>query len=89
MTLIELAIQATLAQDFASHGIFTEPVTGITFFASEETNGTTTGDGEFSTVSWGGFTFGVALPPDALSRDTFEYIGLIVSLRGYIKAGIF
>ncbi|EHL03777.1 putative Cellobiose dehydrogenase [Glarea lozoyensis 74030] len=72
------SLNAIVAQDFASHGIYTEPVTGITFFASEETNGTITGDGEFSTVSWGGFTFGVALPPDALSRDTHEYIGLII-----------
>jgi cellobiose dehydrogenase (acceptor) len=72
------AVRAS-AQDFATHGLYTEPNTGITFYTASETNGTITGDGELSTVSWGGFTFGLALPPTALTVDTHEYIGLIVS----------
>ncbi len=71
------AVRAS-AQDFATHGVYTEPNTGITFYTSSEINGTITGDGELSTVSWGGFTFGMALPPTALTIDTHEYIGLIV-----------
>lgn len=34
-----------------------------------------------SQVSLGGFTFGMALPSNALTVDTYEYIGLIVSIR--------
>ncbi|TVY18546.1 Cellobiose dehydrogenase [Lachnellula arida] len=71
-------ISAVLAQDFASHGTYTEPNTGIVFYTSFETNGTVEGDGEFSEVSWGGFTFGIALPENALTVDSFEYIGLII-----------
>lgn len=74
-----LGFQAIVAQDFATHGVYTEPNTGITFFTSSESNGTITGDGELSTVSWGGFTFGMTLPPTAAVTDTHEYIGLIVS----------
>ena len=72
-------IRAVLAQDLATHGYFTEPNTGIVFYTSSETNGTITGDGEFSTVSWGGYTWGIALPENALTVDSYEYIGLIVS----------
>jgi cellobiose dehydrogenase (acceptor) len=36
------------------------------------------GDGEFSTVSLGGFTFGMVLPGNAATVDSYEYIGLIV-----------
>lgn len=43
-------------------------------------NGTIVGDGEFSTVSSGGYTFGIALPANALTVDSTDYIGLIVSL---------
>lgn len=67
-----------LAQDFAAHGTYTEPNTGIIFYTSYEVNGTVEGDGEFSLTSWGGFTFGIALPENALTVDSFEYIGLIV-----------
>lgn len=74
------AVRAT-AQDFAAHRTYTEPNTGITFYTSYETNGNITGDGELSTVSWGGFTFGIALPATASTVDTHEYIGLIVSPR--------
>ena len=68
-----------MAQDLALHGYYTEPNTGITFYTSYEPNGTIVGDGEFSEVSWGGYTFGIALPPSALTVDSFDYIGLIVS----------
>jgi cellobiose dehydrogenase (acceptor) len=74
-------IGAVLAQDLAEHGYYTEPNTGIIFYTSYEPNGTITGDGEFSEVSWGGYTFGIALPPSALTVDSFDYIGLIVSFR--------
>jgi cellobiose dehydrogenase (acceptor) len=74
------AIHVT-AQDFATHGYYTEPNTNVTFYTSSEANGTITGDGEFSQVSFGGFTFGLALPPNALTVDSHEYIGLIVSTK--------
>jgi hypothetical protein len=79
--------QAIVAQDFATHGKYTEPSTGITFYTSSEANGTITGDGELSTVSWGSFTFGMALPSTALTVDTHEYIGLIVSFDGSATLG--
>ncbi|KAF8859612.1 hypothetical protein BDZ45DRAFT_742182 [Acephala macrosclerotiorum] len=49
------------AQDFAIHGTYTHPDTNITFYTSSAANGTSTGDGELSTVSWGGFTFTMAV----------------------------
>lgn len=71
---------AVLAQDdVASHGTYTEPNTGITFYTSNQANGTITGDGDESRVSLGGFTFGIALPGNALTVNSYEYIGLIVS----------
>jgi len=73
-------VHIVLAQNFASHGTYTEPNTGINFYTSYENNGTVTGDGEYSLVSWGGFTSGVALPENALTVSATEYIGLIVSL---------
>jgi cellobiose dehydrogenase (acceptor) len=69
---------AVLAQDLATHGTFVEPTTGISFYTSVEANGTIVGDGEFSTVSLGGFTFGMVLPGNAATVDSYEYIGLIV-----------
>jgi hypothetical protein len=63
----------------ASHGVYTEPSTGITFYTSNQANGTITGDGDESRVSLGGFTFGMALPGNALTVNSYEYIGLIVS----------
>ncbi|CZT45758.1 probable cellobiose dehydrogenase [Rhynchosporium secalis] len=71
--------KAVLAQDLvASHGVYTEPNTGITFYTSVQSNGTVTGGGWGSLVSAGGFTFGMALPPTALTVDATEYIGLII-----------
>ena len=74
-------IRAALAQDIATHGYYTEPNTGIVFYTSSETNGNITGDGEFSSVSWGGYTWGIALPENALTVNSYDYIGLIVSLK--------
>ncbi len=70
-----------LAQDLvSSHGTYTEPNTGITFYTSVQANGKIAGgDGWGSLVSDGGFTFGIALPENALTVDADEYIGLIVS----------
>ncbi|KAE8445026.1 hypothetical protein EG329_014032 [Mollisiaceae sp. DMI_Dod_QoI] len=80
-------LHATVAQDFATHGTYTEPNTNITFFTSSEANGTITGDGEFSLVSLGTFTFGIALPPNALTVNSSEYIGLIVGSTPNGKGG--
>lgn len=44
-------------------------------------NGTVSGDGEFSTVSWGGYQFGIAMPPSATTTDTYDYLGMIVSIH--------
>lgn len=41
-------------------------------------NGNITGDGEFSEVSWGGYQFGIALPPSATTTNEYDYIGMIV-----------
>ncbi|TVY84745.1 Cellobiose dehydrogenase [Lachnellula suecica] len=71
-------ISAVLAQDFATHAVYKEPNTGITFFTSNEADGAVSGDGEFSMTSVGGFTFGLALPQNALTVDSYEYIGLII-----------
>jgi cellobiose dehydrogenase (acceptor) len=65
-----------LAQDYATHGMYTEPNTGISFYTSMEANGTSTGS--FTTTTLGGFTFGMALPGNAATVDSHEYIGLIV-----------
>lgn len=68
-----------LAQDFATHGMYTEPNTGMTFYASYQTNDGAPG-GMLDGRSWGGFTDGIALPPSAATTDATEYIGLIVSI---------
>ncbi|PQE24748.1 cellobiose dehydrogenase protein [Rutstroemia sp. NJR-2017a WRK4] len=72
------AFHGVSAQDFATHGYYTEPNTGITFYTSTEVNGTIVGDGELSLVSQGGYTFGMALPPSATTVDSYDYIGLII-----------
>ena len=46
-----------------------------------EADGQISGDGDMSTVSQGGFTFGIALPGNAATVDSHEYIGLIVSIH--------
>ena len=79
----QIVIHAVLAQDLATHGYYTEPNTKITFYTSSEANGNITGDGEFSEVSWGGYTWGIALPQNAATVDSFDYIGLIVGVANY------
>lgn len=76
-------IRGIAAQDVAVHGYYTEPTTGIIFYTSSEPNGTVIGDGFFSPVSLGGFTWGIALPEDAMTVDSYDYIGLLVSLSQY------
>ncbi|OBT67703.1 hypothetical protein VE03_03484 [Pseudogymnoascus sp. 23342-1-I1] len=72
-------LHGVIAQgDVAVHGYYTEPVTGITFYTSSEPNGTVIGDGFFSPVSLGGFTWGIALPESALTVDSYDYIGLLI-----------
>lgn len=75
----DTVLHGVVAQgDVAVHGYYTEPVTGITFYTSSEPNGTVIGDGFFSPVSLGGFTWGIALPESALTVDSYDYIGLLV-----------
>ena len=74
-----VAVSSVLAQDFAQHGTFTEPTTNITFYTSYEPDGVDPGG--FSQASIGGYTFGVAFPPEATTVDYFDYIGLIVSVQ--------
>ena len=64
------------AQDFAAHGLYTDPNTNITFYTSVEADGAVNSD--FSTTAVGGYTFGMALPPSAATTDFYDYIGLIV-----------
>jgi cellobiose dehydrogenase (acceptor) len=68
-----------LAQDYATHGMYTEPTTGISFYTSMEADGASTGS--FTTTTLGGFTFGMALPGNAATVDSYEYIGLIVCVH--------
>ncbi|KFY02053.1 hypothetical protein O988_02378 [Pseudogymnoascus sp. VKM F-3808] len=75
------SIRMVAAQDVAVHGYYTEPVTGIIFYTSSEPNGTVIGDGFFSPVSLGGFTWGIALPENAMTVDSYDYIGLLVGSR--------
>ncbi|KFY32664.1 hypothetical protein V495_08851 [Pseudogymnoascus sp. VKM F-4514 (FW-929)] len=74
------SIRMVAAQDVAVHGYYTEPVTGIIFYTSSEPNGTVIGDGFFSPASLGEFTWGIALPENAMTVDSYDYIGLLVSL---------
>lgn len=66
-----------LAQDFAVHGTYTEPNTGMKFYTSAQTDDGAPG-GMLDGTSWGGFLEGVALPPNAATVDATEFIGLIV-----------
>ncbi len=65
--------------NIATHGYFTEPNTGVAFYTSFETNADYRGD-DFSSTSLGGFAFGNALPENALTINSHEYIGLIVCI---------
>ena len=73
-----------LAQDFATHGMYTEPNTGMKFYASSQTNDGAPG-GMLDGRSWGGFLEGVALPPTAATTDASEFIGLIVRNKQDIR----
>jgi cellobiose dehydrogenase (acceptor) len=77
LTLEVGAVVRAQGPDIATHGTFTEPNTGIVFYTSSETNAAYEGE-DFSSTSLGGFTFGIALPSNALTVDSSEYIGLIV-----------
>lgn len=57
--------------------MYTEPNTGMKFYASYQTDDGAPG-GMLDGRSWGGFTEGVALPPNAATTDATEFIGLIV-----------
>lgn len=77
--LILPVFSSVLAQgpDIATHGYYTEPNTGIIFYTSSETDAAYDGE-DFASSSLGGFTFGIALPPNALTVNSYDYIGLIV-----------
>lgn len=68
------------AQDFATHGIYTEPNTGMKFYGSFQANSATPGQ-MLDGTSQGGFIEGVALPPGSATTDANEFIGLIVSSK--------
>jgi hypothetical protein len=63
-----IVLQAVSAQ--GTVGTYTDPDTGIIFQTETVPDGTVIG----------GFTVGMALPADAATVDSKEYIGLIVSL---------
>lgn len=75
-----IVFNAVQAQDFATHGMYTEPNTGIKFYASYQANSATPGQ-MLDGTSQGGFIEGVALPPGSATTDATEFIGLIVSTR--------
>lgn len=58
--------------------MYTDPETGIVFNTWSATDGPIQGEG-YGSVSLGGFTFGMALPSDALTVDANEFIGYLVS----------
>jgi cellobiose dehydrogenase (acceptor) len=68
LLIFYLAIPGALAQ--STLGTYTDPETGIVFSTSQISD----------TVTEGGFTWGFALPPDAETVDSTEYIGIIVRL---------
>ena len=84
IVLSEIVYNAVLAQDFATHGMYTEPNTGMTFYASYQTNSATPG-GMLDGNSQGGFLEGVALPPNAATVDATEFIGIIVRYSSHHK----
>jgi len=71
-------VQSVLAQNpnYGVKGYYTEPNTGINFWATTFPNGTATGWG--STNSLGGYTFGLALPENAATVNSADYLGLLV-----------
>lgn len=86
VTYCEIVLNGVSGQDFADHKArYTEPNTGITFWTAYQANGTVEGDGEFSTVSLGGYAFGIALPENAATVNSYEYIGMLVSSSSTFK----
>lgn len=67
-------MQQSAAQT-ADSAPYKDPQTGITF----KTWSSGTGDNAAAGVA--PFTFGMALPSDALNKDVTEYIGLLVCTR--------
>jgi cellobiose dehydrogenase (acceptor) len=59
---------------------WTDSKTGITFDTWSATDAPPNGDSEGPQTS-GGFTFGVALPADALTTDATEFIGYMVCIN--------
>lgn len=69
LTLICLVLPSVLGQQPAT--TFTDPDSGVVFNSWGVPSG--------SSQTQGGFTFGVALPSDALTKDADEFIGYLVS----------
>lgn len=80
-----VVVHSALAQDptYGVKGYLTEPVTGITFWTTTFPNGTLGGWG--SLYSNGGYTFGIALPENAATVDSADYIGILVCVLLYIS----
>uniref|UniRef100_L7JP18 CBM1 domain-containing protein n=1 Tax=Pyricularia oryzae (strain P131) TaxID=1143193 RepID=L7JP18_PYRO1 len=68
-------LQPSLAQGPLPQ-VYTDPETGIVFNTWSATDGPIQGEG-YGSVSLGGFTFGMALPSDALTVDANEFIGYL------------
>ncbi|KAH6670475.1 hypothetical protein B0J14DRAFT_97535 [Halenospora varia] len=71
-------VSGVLAQDFATHGTYTEPNTGMTFYTSYISSGAIQSGGYNTQTCVGGFTFGMTLPPEATTTNKFDYLGLII-----------
>lgn len=67
-------LKSCAAQDA---GTYTDKATGIQF----GTWGVTPDPSDPDAAASSAFTFGMALPPDALTKDATEYIGLLVRER--------
>ena len=72
LTVIRLVLPSVLGQS-STPTTFTDPDSGVVFNTWGIPNG--------GAQTQGGFTFGVALPEDALSTDADEFIGYLVRWR--------
>ena len=72
LTLTCLVLPSVLGQS-STPTTFTDPDSGVVFNTWGIPNG--------GAQTQGGFTFGVALPEDALSTDADEFIGYLVRWR--------